>query len=150
MKMPPISFRSRLAAAAAVATLADGLTLATAGPAASSSTGSASPPQSPCPPPSDITPARSARSSSCRRSFPPSSAAPSCRSHTNQDGLRPEGGQQTPEPPSTSAEAIPADRIHRMLVAADNRPRGGRDCLPPRGLRLAGQASVYALPSNPM
>jgi len=33
MKMPPISFRSRLAAAAAVATLAGGLTLATAGPA---------------------------------------------------------------------------------------------------------------------
>ena len=33
MTMPPISFRSRLAAAAAVATLAGGLTLATAGPA---------------------------------------------------------------------------------------------------------------------
>ena len=33
MTMPRISFRSRLAAAAAVATLAGGLTLATAGPA---------------------------------------------------------------------------------------------------------------------
>src|SRR5260370_19607209 len=82
------------------------------------------PPRSPCPPPSGITPARSARSSACRRSFPPASAAPSCRSHPNQGGLLPEGGQRTRGPPSTSAEAIPADRIHRTLVVADNGPRG--------------------------
>jgi hypothetical protein len=39
MKMPRISFRSRLAAAAAVATLVGGVTLATAGPASAYGTG---------------------------------------------------------------------------------------------------------------
>ena len=39
MKMSPISVRSRLAAAAAVATLAGGLTLATAGPASAHGNG---------------------------------------------------------------------------------------------------------------